>query len=213
MSLFPYRYAAVQEASKTGMPIMRALALVYQNDERARVVKDEYLLGPDLLVAPVIDEGTSRVVYLPEGEWVDYWTGERVTGGKTILAKAPMDQIPVYARAGAVIPKIPEDVMTLVPSSESGNSQVKAMDSRRVYELIDGNGAETITDFEGRKIERTDGSLKITGDSAAHVILRWRSAHPKSVTVNGASAKLSTGPDGEAFIEFEYAKESQVAWQ
>jgi alpha-D-xyloside xylohydrolase len=60
MSLFPYRYAAAQEAARTGMPIMRALVLEYQNDKRAREAKDEYLFGPDLLAAPVIDENTSR---------------------------------------------------------------------------------------------------------------------------------------------------------
>jgi len=77
MSLFPYRYAAAQAAAKTGMPLMRALVLQYQNDAQARTAKDEYLFGPDLLVAPVIDEGTQRAVYLPPGEWVDYWTGGR----------------------------------------------------------------------------------------------------------------------------------------
>ncbi len=91
MSLFPYRYAAAQEAAKTGMPIMRALALNYQNDERARVAKDEYLFGPDLLVAPVVDENTRRVVYLPEGEWVDYWTGAHVGGGKSVVVDVPVD--------------------------------------------------------------------------------------------------------------------------
>ena len=103
MSLFPYRYAAAQEAAKTGMPMMRALALLYQDDARARAAKDEYLFGPDLLVAPVIDEGTQRAVYLPAGEWVDYWTGAEVAGGKVVVADAPLDTIPVWARAGAVI--------------------------------------------------------------------------------------------------------------
>jgi alpha-D-xyloside xylohydrolase len=213
MSLFPYRYAAVQEAAKTGMPIMRALALIYQNDARARTIKDEYLLGPDLLVAPVVDENTRRVVYLPEGEWVDYWTGTHITGGKTIVADVPVDQIALYARAGAVIPKLPEDVMTLVPQSESGNTAVKAMDDRRVYELIDGTGSASITDFEGRKVERGAGSLKIAGDSAAHMIVRWRSTHPRSVTVNGTAAKLGTGENGESFVEFDHSKESAVSWQ
>ena len=154
MSLFPYRYAAAQESAKTGMPIMRALVLEYQNDEQARVAKDEYLFGPDLLVAPVVDENTRRPVYLPAGEWVDYWTGKQVTGGKTIVVDAPVDVIPVYVRAGAVIAKIPEDVMTLVPQSESGNTTVKSLDDRRVYELNDLSGSSSTTDFEGRSVVR-----------------------------------------------------------
>jgi alpha-D-xyloside xylohydrolase len=212
MSLFPYRYAAAQEASKTGMPLMRALVLNYQEDAQARVATDEYLFGPDFLVAPVITAGTQRVVYLPAGEWVDYWTGARVTGARSILADVPMDSIPLYVRAGAVIPKIPEDVMTLVPQSESGNPTVKSMDDRRVYEVIDGGDA-TIKDFEGRSVVRSGDSLKITGDSVAHVIVRWRFGKVRSVTVNGAAAKVETGDGGEPFVEFDHVKESVVAWR
>ena len=213
MSLFPYRYAAAQEASKTGMPIMRALVLNYQNDERARVAKDEYLFGPDLLVAPIVDENTRRVVYLPEGDWVDYWTGAHVGGGKSVIVDMPVDSIALYGRAGAVIPKIPEDVMTLVPQSESGNRSVKAMDDRRIYELLDGPSGAAITDFEGRKVERGANSLNITGDSAAHIIVRWRAGPPSRVTVNGAAVKVNTGDGGVAFVEFDHSKESMLAWQ
>jgi alpha-D-xyloside xylohydrolase len=216
MSLFPYRYAAAQESAKTGMPIMRALPLMYQDDAQARVAKDEYLFGPDLLVAPVVDENTRRPVYLPAGEWVDYWTGAQTTGGKVVLVDAPVDRIPVWVRAGAVIPKIPEDVMTLVPQSESGNTEVKSLDDRRVYELTGGASAQdaTITDFEGRVVVRSGSSLKITGDSAAQILVRWRFVRPKSVTVNGAPAKMVEGGDGGwVGVEFDHLKESVVTWQ
>jgi alpha-D-xyloside xylohydrolase len=214
MSLFPYRYAAAQEAAKTGMPIMRALVLSNQNDDQARMAKDEYMFGPDLLVAPVIDENTRRVVYLPVGEWVDYWTGAQITGGKTMVVDVPVDAIPLYVRAGAVIPKIPEDVMTLVPQSESGNSKVKSLDDRRIYELTGeaGSSKSTTTDFEGRVVVHEANSLKINGDSAAHMIVRWRFAKVQSVSVNGAAVKLQTGSEG-SFVEFDHLKESTVAWQ
>ena len=210
MSLFPYRYAAAQESAKTGMPIMRALVLEYQNDEQARVAKDEYMFGPDLLVAPVVDENTRRPVYLPVGEWVDYWTGKQVSGGKTILVDAPVDVIPVYARAGAVIAKIPEDVMTLVPQSESGNATVKSLDDRRVYELNDLSGSGRTMDFEGRSVVRTGKTLKISGDSAAHMIVRWRFAKPTRVTVNGEVVQMI---EGGTAVEFDHLKESLVEWQ
>jgi alpha-D-xyloside xylohydrolase len=214
MSLFPYRYAAAQEAVKTGMPIMRALVLTNQNDDRARMAKDEYMFGPDFLVAPVLDENPLRIVYLPEGDWVDYWTGARITGGRSLPVDAPVDVLPLYVRAGAVIPKIPEDVMTLVPQSESGNNKVKSLDDRRVYELIGGAGAAdaSLTDFEGRKLSRGVNSLKISGDSAAHVILRWRFGKVNTVTVNGSPVKVQNGPDGD-FVEFDHLRESAVAWQ
>jgi alpha-D-xyloside xylohydrolase len=221
MSLFPYRYAAAQEAARTGMPIMRALVLQYQDDVRARTAKDEYLFGPDLLVAPVIDEGTQRPVYLPPGEWVDYWTGKPFAGGKVVIADAPLDTIPVWARAGSVIPKIPEDIMTLVPQSESGNTTVKSLDNRRIYELIgsgnsNGEGdpaaSTSITDFEGRTVTRTGRSLKITGNSAAHVIVRWRFGSVATATVNGVPKPIHTAPDGP-FLEFDHAAESLVEWR
>ena len=212
MSLFPYRYAAAQEAAKTGMPLMRALVLMNQNDSRARAVKDEYMLGPDLLVAPVLDAGTQRVVYLPQGAWVNYWTGEPVNGGQTLTVNAAVDTIPLYVRTGAVIPKIPEDVMTLVPQNESGNSAVKAMDDRRVYEIFGGTGTEKITDFEGRTVERGANSLKITGDAAAHVLVRWRYGEVEGVTVNDVPIKVETGNDGP-FVEFDHLKESMVKWR
>ena len=151
MAMFPYRYAAAQQAAKTGIPLIRALVLDYQDDPRARSTKDEYLFGPDLLVAPVIDENTSRVVYLPPGEWLNFFTGEAITGPKIIVAQAPPESIPVYARRGTILPRIPDDVMTLVPQAESGNKTVHTLDDRRVYELL-GPAAEratSITDFEG----------------------------------------------------------------
>ena len=213
MSLFPYRYAAAQEAAKTGMPLMRALVLQYQDDPRARTAKDEYLFGPDFLVAPVVDEGTQRAVYLPAGEWVDYWTGKQTAGGQVLVADAPLDTIPLWVRAGAVLPKIPEDVMTLVPQKESGNTAVKSLDDRRVYEVIGGaDAAETTrTDFEGRVLARTGTSLKISG-SAARVIVRWRLGAVGSVTVNGEPVTIQAEADGP-YVEFAHASESVVEWR
>jgi alpha-D-xyloside xylohydrolase len=212
MSLFPYRYAAAQEAAKTGMPLMRALVLNWQNDRKARTAKDEYLFGPDFLVAPVIDEGTQRPVYLPAGEWVEYWTGKQVSGGRVVVADAPLDTIPLWVRAGSVVPKIPEDVMTLVPAKESGNRTVKSLDSRRVYEVIAGNesGETKMTDFEGRAVTHAGSSLKISG-AAARVIVRWRFAAVGRATVNGRTAAIQNDDNG-AYIEFDHTAETTVLW-
>lgn len=213
MSLFPYRYAAAQEAAKTGMPLMRALALLYQNDLHARSTRDEYLFGPDLLVAPITDENTRRPVYLPDGQWMDYWTGTEVTGGKTILVDAPLDVLPLFVRAGAVLPKIPEDVMTLVPEKESGNGSVKSLDERRVYEVFapDGSAEATITDFEGRTVTRSGRSLKLVGDPA-HVIVRLRFTKVARASVDGRPAKVQMVGDASV-VELDHLKESTVSWQ
>ncbi len=217
MALFPYRYAAAQEAAKTGLPIMRALALVDQDDEKARQARYEYLFGPDLLVAPIVDEGTQRTVYLPAGEWLDYWTGQPIAGGQTVIAQAAIDSIPVYVRQGAVIPMLPEDIMTLVPTSEMGravgDTTLKTMDDRRVYEVFGPAATATTTtaDFEGRVLIRAGNTLTTTGDSAAHIILRWRFQKIESATVDGAAANLQHDAKGP-FIEFDQLKESTVTW-
>ena len=213
MSLFPYRYAAAQEAAKTGMPIMRALVLEYQNDKRARVAKDEYLFGPDLLAAPVIDENTSRAVYLPAGEWIDYWTGKHLTGSNVVIAEAPLDVLPLYVRAGAILPKIPDDVMTLVPPEQSGNTSIKSLDDRRVYELwptAPDFQSATITDFEGRTLSRAASTLEINGH-AARITLRWRFDAVTSVTLGDTALELHTDSGGH-YVEFNHAGRSTVHW-
>jgi alpha-glucosidase/alpha-D-xyloside xylohydrolase len=106
--LLPYIYSAVREAHDTGMPIMRALWLHYPADPEAAKCADQYLWGRDILVAPVLEPGAaSRRVYLPEGKWHDFWTGEVVTGGKEIERKVDLATLPLYVRAGAVIPMGP----------------------------------------------------------------------------------------------------------
>src|SRR5690606_29636451 len=96
---------------KTGMPIMRPLILEYPNDHHVYNLCDQFLVGSSLLVAPILRPSTeTSVVYLPEGEWIDYWTGEQHAGGKYILAYAPLDVLPIYVKAGAMIPEFKDDV-------------------------------------------------------------------------------------------------------
>ncbi|MGH7448203.1 MAG: TIM-barrel domain-containing protein, partial [Longimicrobiales bacterium] len=103
--LLPYLYTAVRETHDTGLPIMRALWLHYPNDAIAIARGDEYLWGPDMLVAPVIERAaTSRRLYLPRGDWFDFWTEERVQGGREIERAVDLATMPLYVRAGAVLP-------------------------------------------------------------------------------------------------------------
>ncbi|MFA5786255.1 MAG: TIM-barrel domain-containing protein [Actinomycetota bacterium] len=135
--LYPYVWEAAQEYQETGMPIMRHLALAYPSDSRVYSPEAEYefMFGPDLLVAPVIEEGArSRAVYLPAGRWVNFWdavsydegtgafdvrAGARVyEGGKMVTVAAPLDQIPLFVREGACLTLLPPDTDTL---AEVGN--------------------------------------------------------------------------------------------
>ena len=90
---------------QTGQPLMRALALAYPGDPACRQYPYQYLFGRHLLVAPVVEPDASTwTVYLPEGDWVDFWTRESVKGGQAIRRTVPLSEIPVYVRKGASIP-------------------------------------------------------------------------------------------------------------
>jgi alpha-glucosidase (family GH31 glycosyl hydrolase) len=103
--LLPYTYTAVREAHESGLPIIRALWLHYSDDPVAVARGDEYLWGRDILVAPVFEKGaTSRRVYLPRGAWYDFWTEQRVDGGREVVRAVDLATMPLYVRAGAVVP-------------------------------------------------------------------------------------------------------------
>ena len=98
--LRPYIMEQMKLASERGIPPMRPLFFDFEDDDKVAEVEDEFLYGPDLLVAPITEyRARVRTVYLPAGtEWIDAWTGETTAGGRTITADAPIEQIPVYVR-------------------------------------------------------------------------------------------------------------------
>jgi len=101
--LQPYLLAAAKQASNEGIPMWRPLALEFPDDPVARGVDDEFFLGDDLLVAPLLDERDVRTIYLPRGEWVDAWRQQRHTGPKTIEYSAALEVIPVFVRSGSKV--------------------------------------------------------------------------------------------------------------
>ena len=106
--LMPYLYSAVKETCETGLPVIRALWLHYPDDPAAVARGDEYLYGRDILVAPVVAKGaTSRTLYLPHGAWFDFWTNTKRDGGREISRDVDLDTLPLYVRAGAIVPMGP----------------------------------------------------------------------------------------------------------
>ena len=107
--LLPYLYSVFEEHTRTGAPVMRPLWFEYPDDWRTYTVEDQYLVGRDLLVAPVVRESeTKRRVYFPGGDkWVDWWTGKTYEGGKDAEIEAPLERLPLFVRAGAVLPVQP----------------------------------------------------------------------------------------------------------
>jgi alpha-glucosidase (family GH31 glycosyl hydrolase) len=98
-------YSAVRECATTGMPVMRALWLHYPDDPVAVARNDQYLWGRSILVAPVAEKAaTARSIYLPRGIWYDFWTNDRLEGGREIKRSVDLETIPLYVAAGTILP-------------------------------------------------------------------------------------------------------------
>jgi alpha-D-xyloside xylohydrolase len=174
--LMPYIYSLAYQTWLTGAPFMRALPLDFPLDAKVADLRDEYMLGPAFLVAPVTEQGaTSRQVYLPTGaDWYNYWTSERAKGGQTITVTAPIDTIPLFVRAGSIIP--------LGVPVESTH-QTQAIDRIRIYPGAD--ATFTLFSDDGTTYAYEKGAGSITH-------LRWDDATGK-FTHEGAEAW--SGPD------------------
>jgi alpha-glucosidase len=107
--LLPYLYSVVAQAAEYGWPVIRPVFVAEPYNPAVRSIDDSYLLGDGLLVAPVLEQGAvSRSVYLPAGgDWYDFWTNERHEGGQEIKVTAPLERLPLFVRAGSVLPMWP----------------------------------------------------------------------------------------------------------
>jgi len=180
--LMPYLYAAFLRASETGAPVQRPLVFDHQYDLAVRDLDDEYLLGPDLLVAPVIASGvTGRQVYLPAGTWYDWHTGEPVGGCRFLLAQTPMDHIPVYARGGAVIPMWQE-----APPSTAGYHP-STIELHLFVPQEDGTYASFLQEDDGLSFAALQGA-------------RYRTRF--EVTRSGSEVSVGAEVDGDGYPEF-----------
>ncbi|TZF82826.1 glycoside hydrolase family 31 protein [Pedobacter sp. BS3] len=106
--LLPYIYSAFWEQHRYGFPILRPVAMLEQADQTNHYRENEFTFGDKILVAPVTEPGQkSKIVYLPKGKWYDYWTHDLIEGGAEITVNTPLDSMPIFVRAGSVIPESP----------------------------------------------------------------------------------------------------------
>jgi alpha-glucosidase (family GH31 glycosyl hydrolase) len=160
--LVPYIRAAAATATRTGLPIMRPLCLVDPGDREGWAIADAYLLGPSLWVAPVIEEGaTERRTYLPRGEWIDWWTGERIEGGRWIEAEAPLERIPLWVRAGSLLVTYPAEEVARGLGEED---QAKSLEARLWGEPRLGHASARLAD--GSRISWRRGEWSVSTDRA-----------------------------------------------
>ncbi len=129
--LMPYIYTLAWEARSSGLPLMRSMWLHYPKDVHARGIGSQYMWGRDLLVAPVFKKGaTSWNIYLPAGDWYDWWTNEKKKGEQTISREVDLATMPIYVRAGAIIP--------LDPVRQYSNEIVTGPTTLKIYSGADG---------------------------------------------------------------------------
>ena len=178
--LMPYIYSLGYGTYRSGAPFMRALFMDFPNDPRVAGLTDEYMFGPAFLAAPVLDQGTtSRRVYLPAGaDWYDWWTNRRYSGGQWIEAAAPIQRMPLFVRAGSIVP---------LGAPIQNTMQHQALSEIRVYPGA--NASFTVYDDDG-----VTNAYKAGGGKSA--VLRWGDTARHLV----ATGKLPTGQAVEGLV-------------
>ena len=169
---------------------MRFLPLEAPDDPQAWAEEQSFFLGPSLVVAPVVERGaTTRTAYFPDGEWVDFWTGDRYAGRQRVTVAAPLDggRAPVFVRAGAILPLAP-DFDTLAAANAPG---VRSYAGDLVVRVFPGGGAGELALYDGTRLH-WDGvdTLRIAAN-----------AQPRTITAISPDGATATGvvvaEDGE----------------
>lgn len=168
--LMPYVYALAGEITQRAGTMVRPLVMDFRNDDAVWEIWDQYLFGPALLVNPVTRyQARSRNVYLPQttGGWYDFWTGEHQAGGQTLDAPAPYDSIPVFARAGSIVPtgpelqhtdEVPADPITLYVYAGANGSFILYEDDGLTFDYEQGAFSEIPLAYEDASAVLTIGA-------------------------------------------------------
>ncbi|MFS8804047.1 glycoside hydrolase family 31 protein [Synechococcus sp. R55.6] len=150
--LLPYLYSLFWESSQTGSPILRPLLYEFPDDPQTYEISDQAMLGSALLAAPVVRPGVRcRAVYLPQGTWFDWWTGQAHTGPRYILVPAPLEQLPLFVRGGSVLPLAPPCPSTAHLRRDQPH-----------LKLYPGNGSFTLYEDDGETLAHRAGAWATT---------------------------------------------------
>jgi alpha-D-xyloside xylohydrolase len=159
LRLFPYVWTYAKRIEADGRPIQRALGLAHP--ELGVHPSDEYLMGDHLLVAPVLErDARERRVIFPEGEWFDWWDGSLHSGDEVV--EAPLSKLPLYLRAGGIVPMLRPTIDTLSPATDAGVESY-AGDPGRLYVRIAKGPASTFVLYDGTTIENAGATIVFTG--------------------------------------------------
>jgi alpha-D-xyloside xylohydrolase len=176
--LMPYIYSLGYMTNQTGAPYMRALFMDFPNDPKVADLGSEYMFGPAFLVAPVTEQGqTVKKVYLPAGtDWYNYWTNERVHGGQTIEVQAPIDILPLFVKAGSIVP---------MGGPIESTRETQKISELRIYPGSD--SSFTLYNDDGLTYGYEKGEKKVTE-------LRWDNSAGK---LSSTGAKAWSGSDAD----------------
>ncbi|HYV34772.1 MAG TPA: TIM-barrel domain-containing protein [Gemmataceae bacterium] len=167
--LMPYTYTLTREAYDTGMPLMRALWLHYPGDKQALGQSQEYLWGRDMLIAPVYEKGaTTRKVYLPAGTWYDWWDNTKHNGGTTVTRKVDLATMPIYVKAGSIIPFDPVRQYMAQPVTEPTTLKIYTGQSGEFTMYEDDGNSQNYLQNKGTwtKMSWDDAAKKLTISAA-----------------------------------------------
>ena len=195
----PYIYTLFREHERSGTPVMRPLWYEFPSDKQTYLIADQYMVGSDILVAPVVKEGMrTRGIYLPTGaEWMDWWTGDKLESGKTHYLQTPLDRVPIFIRVGAVVPtqgviqhtgEMPNASITV--NIAGGIQPDKTETSTLFQDAGEGYGYRS-GQFREIRFTHKRGSLLIersgsySGQRIGVVEIRGITARPREITADG----------------------------
>jgi alpha-D-xyloside xylohydrolase len=213
--LFPYIYTYAKLASETGLPIIRPLVLLDQTDANTFAVDHTYCFGNEFLVAPMLaPNAIARDLYLPRGNWLDFWTNVEHTGGQMITwTNTNQSQLPLFVRAGAIIPLLPTDLSTLCNSNYVNDPTIATPNDDLLFQVYPG-GMPSFTVFDGSEAhaqgDASAGSVTVSS-TPRQITLRILAHEPATVLRDGTVVPRQAGPDGwhydaaAGFIELDFA--------
>ncbi|HEY4740112.1 MAG TPA: glycoside hydrolase family 31 protein [Candidatus Acidoferrales bacterium] len=205
--LLPYIYTAVEEMSRTGMPLMRPIFLEYPEADNLYDQDDEYLFGRDLLVSPVLTEMVdAHEVHLPPGDWYDYWDGSKHGAAEKIKSHLELDQMPIYVRSGAILPEEP----LVQNTTETPNGPLEL----RVYPGADCGGSLYLDDghtfaYQKDGFVRMSYACRVSGNSVTVSSAAWTGSYQPWWT----SIKLEVFGIGHAPTEVRVGSQVVKGWK
>jgi len=198
--LIPYIYSCAAEVTRSGKPIMRAMCVDYGEDEKALKFNHQYLFGPSILVAPVVDKGKrTQIIYLPKGNWYNLHTGKKLSGNQEIVVDAPLDIIPLFVREGSILPygpvmnyvdeKPPENLDLHIYTGSDGSFDLYD-DDGKTYGYERGNCCNTVFEYFDKEhhliIHNAKGQYDGMPKSRSYTVYLHNVQRPGTVTLCGS---------------------------